>query len=116
MPARFSMETDERADAVHVALHGELDMARADEVTAELDRVDRLDPPRPVLLDLRGLTFLDSSGLRVIVMAGTRSQDGDRAVCVVRGSEQIQHVFEITGMDRELTMVDHPDERPNGGS
>lgn len=106
------METEERADAVHVALHGEFDMARAEEVETHLAHVSRDGAERRVVLDLRGLTFLDSSGLRVIIMAGARSRRDGPPLTVVRGPEQVQSVFEITGMDRELRMVDDPTEAP----
>lgn len=111
MPARFGMEVEERDEAVRVMLHGELDLARAEEVEAQLTRVERGRPAR-LVVDLRGLTFLDSSGLRVIVMTGARSRRDGFPLTVVRGPEQVHHVFEITGMDRELPMVDDPADPP----
>ena len=111
MPPRFEVEVDDRDGAVRVALHGEFDLARAEEVEAELARVEGVRPAR-VVLDLRSLTFLDSSGLRVVVMAGARARREHRPFTVVRGPDQVQHVFEITGMDRELPMVDDPAEPP----
>lgn len=111
MPARFGIDVEESDDAVRVALHGELDLARADEVEAELQRVERAAPPR-LVLDLSRLTFLDSSGLRVVVMAGARCRRDGLPLTVVRGPKQVHHVFQITGMDRELPIVDDPAEPP----
>ncbi len=112
MPGRFSMDTDERDELVRLALHGELDLARAEEVEAELLRIGRVAAGRGVLLDLRGLTFLDSSGLRVIISANDRSRQGDVPLTVVRGPDQVHNVLEITGMDRELDLVDDPRDLP----
>jgi anti-anti-sigma factor len=111
MEQRFAIEVNESGDAPHVSLHGELDMVRAEEVEAELMRIERGRPER-VVLDLRNLTFLDSSGLRVVVMAGSRARRDGHALSIVRGPEQVHSVFEITGMDRELPMVDDPAEAP----
>jgi anti-sigma B factor antagonist len=108
---RFDIEVEERDEAALVTLHGELDMARVDEVEAELGRVEATRPAR-LVLDLRSLTFLDSSGLRVVVMAGNRARRDGLSLTVVRGPEQVHHVFEITGMDRQLPIVDDPADPP----
>lgn len=111
-PPRFSMETEERDDAVRIALHGEFDIAWSAAVDAELSRLEGASTGRRIVLDLRGLTFMDSSGLRLIITAHARGRRSGHPITVVRGPEQVQHVFEITGMDRELAMVDDPGEPP----
>ena len=62
-----------------------------------------------IALDLRGLDFLDSSGLRTIVLTGTQLADEDRRLVLVRGSQSVQRVFEITRMTERLEFVDAPD-------
>jgi anti-anti-sigma factor len=111
MERRFAIEVDESGGVPHVSLHGELDMVRAEEVEAELIRIEERRPER-LVLDLRNLTFLDSSGLRAVVMAGTRARRDGHALSIVRGPEQVHSVFEITGMDRELPLVDDPADPP----
>jgi hypothetical protein len=56
-----------------------------------------------VVLDLRGLTFIDTSGLRVVVLAQSR-QPGRLAV--VKGSRTVQRAFEICGLVKLLPFVE----------
>jgi anti-sigma B factor antagonist len=107
----FALRTDERDTGCHVLLAGELDIAVAGELEVELRQIEERRPPL-IVLDLRDLTFIDSSGLKAIVKADARARDGQRAFALVRGSEDIDRVFRTTGLDRYLTMVDDPDELP----
>jgi anti-anti-sigma factor len=88
-------------------LTGELDMAG-------VDRFERLltadDPPETAMfvLDLRGLTFIDSSGLRALIMADQRvREDGGRFI-VVRGPDRVNEVLEMTGVAKRIELVDEP--------
>jgi anti-sigma B factor antagonist len=88
----------ERSDDRHViTLEGELDLDGVERVTEELERAEASDA-RQIVLDLSGLTFLDSSGVRLIVCANLRSRaNGDR-LRLIRGSTRVQRVFELTGV------------------
>ena len=69
--------------------------------TEELERAEASDA-RQIVLDLSGLTFIDSSGVRMIVCANLRSrQDGDR-LRLIRGGARVQRVFELTGVLERL--------------
>jgi anti-anti-sigma factor len=106
--SRFGFETALRGRVAVITLHGELDMAAAAELEPELDCL--LDDAFDVLaLDLRGLDFLDSSGLRLILLARNRLLDEDRRLVLVRGPRAVQRVFEITRMTERLEFVDAPD-------
>jgi anti-anti-sigma factor len=63
-----------------------------------------------VVLDLRRLEFLDSSGLRSVALAQRRLAGAGRHLVLVRGRETVQRVFEITRMDERLQFVDEPAE------
>ena len=70
--------------------------------------VDRSSQAETFVLDMRGLAFLDSSGLRAVVMADQRVRaDGGRLV-VVRGPARVNEVLEVTGVARHLELVDEP--------
>src|SRR5207253_1270255 len=73
-------------DAVTVAFSGELDISRADDVERELERLEA-EGPSLLVLDLRGLEFLDSTGLRIILSADSRARRGGRRVVIVPGPE-----------------------------
>ena len=66
-------------------------------------------------IDLRGLTFLDSSGLRFILGASKTAKERDWKFFLVRGSEQVHRVFDVAGLDGELTIVDQPGEAIRAG-
>ena len=66
-----------------------------------IERAEASDA-RQIVLDLRELTFIDSSGVRMIVCADLRSrQDGDR-LRLIRGGARVQRVFELTGVLERL--------------
>lgn len=88
-----------------LALRGELDLSTVPKVEEALKRVEESRPP-VIVLDLGGLTFLDSTGLRMVVTADQRAKAEDRRLAVVRGPESVQRVFSITRLDEHLDMVD----------
>jgi anti-sigma B factor antagonist len=61
-----------------------------------------------IVLDLRGLTFIDSSGLRALIMADQRVRADGGRVIVVKGSDRVNQVLEVTGVARQIELVDEP--------
>jgi anti-anti-sigma factor len=102
---RLTTTVDNREEAAHVVLEGELDLATVGVAEEAMKRVD-VDAGT-LVLDLRGLKFLDSSGLRMILSAADNA-DGGRRVFVVRGPAQVDRVFELTGAGERLNLVDDP--------
>lgn len=93
----LDMRSERSDDRIVIALKGELDLDGADRVTEELERAEASDAAQ-IVLDLSQLTFMDSSGVRLIVCANLRSRaDGDR-LRLIRGSPRVQRVFELTGV------------------
>jgi anti-anti-sigma factor len=79
--------------------------------------VDRFDgmlasdrPPEAAtfVVDLRGLTFIDSSGLRALIMADQRVRADGGRVMVIRGPDRVNEVLEVTGVARQIELVDEP--------
>src|SRR4051794_33988685 len=106
---RFTFETAVRGRMAIVTLRGELDLMASTELEPALERLlddGRLDV---IALDLRGLEFMDSSGLRVVVLTRNRLEDDDRRLVLVRGPRSVQRVFEITRMTERLEFVDAPE-------
>lgn len=100
------------ADGVAViALSGELDLAGTGALQTELDRVVADARPAVVVLDLRDLAFLDSSGLRVIAGFDARARaEGAWRFLLVRGRPPVHRVFEITRLVDRLAFVETPEE------
>ena len=107
-PDEFSISTEDRDGGTHLTLHGELDLATAPELEQLVN--ERLDDGQEVVVDLRGLEFMDSSGIRVLVAAHARAgRTGGRLVVVrPRPNSAVAKIVEISGLDGELTIVDDP--------
>jgi anti-anti-sigma factor len=101
----FDLNTDEQGDTVTVSLQGELDLASTRPLEEELERVEH-SRPRVIVLDLRSLTFLDSTGLRVITSADGRAREQGRRLVIVKGPAPVHRVFEITKLDEHLELVE----------
>ncbi len=83
---------------------GELDIATA----ASLERVLRgaQRSAKLVVLDLRELTFMDSSGVHVIVDASRRARQMKRQLILVRSCMQVDDVFAMTGASEAVEIGD----------
>ena len=95
-------------DAV-IALSGELDLSGAPALDEEVGRLTADERVQRVVLDLRGLAFLDSSGLRSVALADRRLAAAGRELVLVRGPDTVQRVFEITRMEERLRFVAAPE-------
>ena len=62
------------------------------------------------MLDLRGLEFIDSTGLRAILLQDKRSTERGQAFALVRGPEQVQRLMNMTHVDEHLKIVASPEE------
>ncbi|MBE2320067.1 STAS domain-containing protein [Solirubrobacter sp. CPCC 204708] len=102
---RFGLQTTADGAVALITLRGELDMLATAELESELERLTH----DVVAIDLRALLFLDSAGLRTILLARDRLGSQDRRLVLVRGCEAVQRVFEITRMTERLEFVDAPE-------
>jgi stage II sporulation protein AA (anti-sigma F factor antagonist) len=95
-----------REDDVHtIALAGEMDLANAADVERELVRAEATNPAR-LVIDLSELTFMDSTGIRLLITAHARSRtDGDRLV-LIRPPARVLRVLTIAGVDELLPFAD----------
>jgi anti-sigma B factor antagonist len=100
-------------DEASVSLVGELDLSTAAQVESALAEAEEKAPAR-LELDLRGLTFMDSTGLRVVLAADGRARKEGRRLEVVPGPPQVHRVFRIALLDRRIVFVDPPEDDPFG--
>jgi anti-sigma B factor antagonist len=101
----LEVETVEEQGLVKLLLRGELDLSTVSKAEEELRRAESAEPG-VLVLDLSGLTFLDSTGLRLIVTADHRAREQGRRVAVVKGPDTVQRVFSITRLDERLEMLE----------
>ena len=99
--APLTIDTREQDGTAVVALAGELDMAGA----AALEREIGLLEANTIVVDLRALEFMDSSGLRAIATSAQRAQDAGRRFALVPGAAHVMRVFDITRMRERMEFV-----------
>jgi anti-sigma B factor antagonist len=85
-----------------LTLEGELDLETAPEVDRQLDRILATQVTR-VLIDLSGVTFMDSTGLSSIVRASRFAESNGHRLVLRREPRQVQRLFELTGIESRLT-------------
>ena len=90
---------------MHVALTGELDISTAQRLEDDLRRVES-ERPELIVLDLQPLTFMDSTGLRLLITADIRARQEARRLVIVQGNEMVQRVMRLTRLDERLDIVE----------
>jgi anti-sigma B factor antagonist len=109
MQKPFEITVEERGTHALVGLCGEFDLAAVEAVETALRPLEARFAS--VILDLREVTFLDSTGLRAIVSADARARKGGFELQIVRGSEGVQKLLYLAGLDKILPLID-ADELP----
>jgi anti-sigma B factor antagonist len=98
-----------RRHQVVLALEGEFDVAAAAEAIKRLIGIE-LRPGMELLLDLSGLTFMDSTGIRFVLQARDHALRHAASMLVVPGPERVMRVLELVGLTEQLNFADQPDE------
>ena len=105
----FEFRVDRRDGRVHLSLFGELDVARRDQFQVGLRRA-RDASSDGLVIDLSGLTFIDSTGLGLIISAWTESKREGLSLEMVPGSaEQVRRTLALTGIDRFIPLAGESD-------
>ena len=104
----FSVETTSHGPAAVVVLRGEFDIAAEEETENALARV-LASRPGSLTIDLRELTFLDSTGLRVLLRLRQQCQEHACGLSLIRGAPPVDRVFEISGVASHFTIADGSD-------
>lgn len=106
----FALTVSQQApDVFVVALRGELDMTTAYSFDEEVRALERRRPSL-LVLDLRELSFLDSSGLARLLALRRRAQRSCFRVLAVRPSRDVQRLLSLAAVDRAFSFVDEPGE------
>ena len=93
-----------------VKLIGELDHHRAEEVRVKIDdRIDR-DNIKKVIMDFSGVTFMDSSGIGVVIGRYKKIKSRDGIICIAAANKRIDKVFEISGIYKIIKAYKNIDE------
>jgi anti-sigma B factor antagonist len=109
MTTDFAVRTQTTGRAKTLTLGGELDLVSSPALQQALDDAAGSDADL-IIVDLRELEFMDSTGLHALVNAQRRIEELGRRFALVRGGESVQRLFELTGVVDGLTIVDSPEE------
>jgi anti-sigma B factor antagonist len=101
---RILIERSIGSSTIELVIHGELDLASVPELQGELDSLAALEPEE-VILDLRGVTFLDSSGVRLLLSARQAAAAQGYRLMLRNIPAQTMRILDMTGATRYFEIV-----------
>ena len=105
MQPPFAIVVVEAGDTVRLVLSGELDIATAPLLDAAI-RAAEAGAAASILLDIAGVPFIDSSGLRALISAADRAAADGGRIAITNAGPQAVRLFELSGAARRLPIVD----------
>jgi anti-sigma B factor antagonist len=99
----FDVAVERRDETLVAAPSGELDLATAPLLLAALREHDDYER---LVIDLRLLSFMDSSGLRLLVAESDRASRAGYELRIVRGGAEVRRLLRLTRLDEQLPFVD----------
>jgi len=103
----FRAEVAHEGGLASLRVFGELDLATADPFSESVTGLLETSPSHAVI-DLRGVSFMDSTGLRCVLHANGLAEQKGIELAIVRGPRQVAEVFRLAGLDQHLPLVDEP--------
>jgi anti-sigma B factor antagonist len=94
----FDIRTEERPDHVRVVVTGELDLHREPELRTFVESLLAQGRPQRLVLDLGALQFLDSAGLRGLLVCRDRSRSADVAFCLAVAPGPVTRLLDLAGV------------------
>ena len=104
-PTALSLAVEETGATVVVEVAGEIDLAAVPWMEATLSRVCSKGMER-LVLDLQGVGFIDAAGLRALLRANEQGRKQSFEVRVIKPRGPASRVFTLTGLPREINLVD----------
>lgn len=101
----MAIALSQKENALTVTLTGDIDHHSARSMMLALDREVASRSPRRLTLDLSGVTFMDSSGIAVVLRAHRRMEEAGGAVELRNVPKQARKVFSAAGLDRIVSMT-----------
>lgn len=99
----LSIASERDGDVHTLSLTGEIDLANAAEVEQQLRRIEATDAEL-ILVDLAGVSFIDSTAIKVLIAAAARSRADNRLV-LMRPAPAVLRVLRIAGVADLLPLV-----------
>jgi anti-sigma B factor antagonist len=90
---------------------GELDIATVPLLADAFDSLaDDPQSTQRIVLDLRGLTFMDATGINELLHRNSEAQQNRHSLAVIRGGASINRLITLTAIDQRLAFVDGPED------
>ncbi len=96
-------------DRVVLHLEGELDLASSPILERALEAPELSDTPL-LVLDLDELSFVDSTGLRIILLAHEGARSRNQEFAITQGSPQVQRLLSITSVAEHMRVIASPND------
>ena len=103
--SHFRVEANSEGQARVLAVSGELDLAAASSLEEELGRALQ-SGSEVIVVDLKNLDFIDSTGLSVLVRAHQQAQESGLTLGLVNPGAQVDRLLSLTGLAQRLTLSD----------
>jgi anti-sigma B factor antagonist len=104
VPGQLEIAVREQGTTTTIALCGELDLAEQDAARHAIRRA-LMRTPECLVLDLSHLSFIDSTGIRVVLEVAKRSSQQNVHLVIVPGSAAVQRTFEVLQMTSVLPFL-----------
>jgi anti-sigma B factor antagonist len=104
-PCELVVSSERRAGVLILSLSGELDLAASALLERELASAEAGRPTR-VVVDLTGLEFIDSSGLRTLMQANERASENGHQLALRQGPRAVRRLFELTSTAQRFSFDD----------
>jgi anti-anti-sigma factor len=105
----LSVDARREQDRVVLRLEGELDLASSPVLERALEGLEIAETPL-LVLDLDGLRFVDSTGLRIILLAHESARGRGQEFAITPGSPQVQRLLSITSVAEHMRVIASPDD------
>ena len=113
MAATEIFEVSLRADRGTVLIEpfGELDMVTVSQLTDAFDSLpEDLHGIERIVVDLRGLTFMDTSGIHELLHRNNQARHNRHNLAVIRGKASINRLITLTAIDECLDFIERPED------
>ena len=101
----FALERQLSSGTARIVVRGELDLATGPRAEEEIRRAEA-DKPDTLILDLRAVTFFDSSGLQLVLDADVRAREEGRILIVAPGDGEPRRILELAEVADRLRLED----------
>jgi anti-sigma B factor antagonist len=106
---RLRIEVAQDGGTAVLMLHGELDLATAPALNTQLETASATGASA-IVVDLTELEFMDSTGLRSILLAHERCGESGQRFAIVPGGRQVARLLEIARVEDHLDVISSPAE------